>query len=158
MASEGGPGAVLLTAEGGEHILSRTVLAADELETLKKEFEQIDPDHGGKMDPIDLTKTMTKLGLEADESTVSNIISEVDSNADGSINLEEYLDIAAGVKELHLNNATVDLTLGKDGKNLAFEAGDEGKGRAGGNEAPTKNGQKVDYKSNTPPERTGRGW
>ncbi|GAA5992181.1 hypothetical protein JCM11641_007789 [Rhodosporidiobolus odoratus] len=141
-----------------EDLLARTVFTADELETLKKKFEQIDADHDGKIDPVDLTKTMTKLGLEADESTVSNIISEVDSNADGSINLEEYLDIAAGVKELHLNNAFVDLTLGKDGKNLAFEAGDEGKGRAGGNEAPTKNGQKVDYKSNTPPERTGGGW
>ncbi|BGP20063.1 hypothetical protein JCM10213_003553 [Rhodosporidiobolus nylandii] len=147
-----------------DDLLARTVFTVDELDTLKKKFEQIDADHDGKIDPKDLTKTMSKLGLDADEKTVANIIKEVDADADGSVNLEEYLDVAAGVKELHLNSAFSDLTLGKDAKLLDQAAegkdssnGEQGKNRSGGQEPPKKGGEKIDYNNKTPVERTGGG-
>jgi hypothetical protein len=72
--------------------------------------------------------------------------------------LDEYLDVAAGVKELHLNNAFVDLTLGKDEKAiLDGTTGEEGKNRAGGNEPPEQNGEKIDYGKGVVPEKSGGG-
>ncbi|GAA5880059.1 hypothetical protein JCM8547_001487 [Rhodosporidiobolus lusitaniae] len=138
-----------------DDLMARTVFTAKELKTLKKKFEQIDADHDGKIDPADLSKTMTKLGMDASESTVRDVIKEVDADADGAINLDEFLDVAAGVKELHLNNAFTDLTLGKDGSEIP--SGEEGKNRAGGNEPPTKNGEKVDYGKDLAPEKSGGG-
>ncbi|GAA5821122.1 hypothetical protein JCM11251_001973 [Rhodosporidiobolus azoricus] len=99
---------------------------------------------------------MGRLGLEADEKTVRDVIKEVDADADGSVNLEEWLDIAAGVKELHLTSAFADIAVRQDA--APVPEGDEGKNRAGGNEPPKKDGQKIDYSSKTPPERTGGGW
>ncbi|GAA5821120.1 hypothetical protein JCM11251_001972 [Rhodosporidiobolus azoricus] len=139
-----------------DDFIARTVFTVDELKTLKKKFNKLDADHDGKIDPADLAKTMGKLGLEADEKTVRDVIKEVDADADGSVNLEEWLDIAAGVKELHLTSAFADIAVRQDA--APMPDGDEGKNRAGGNEPPKKDGQKIDYSSKTPPERTGGGW
>ncbi|GAA6041779.1 hypothetical protein JCM8097_007156 [Rhodosporidiobolus ruineniae] len=145
-----------------EDLIARTVFTVDELKTLKKRFNKIDADHDGKIDPADLSKTMNKLGLQADEETVRNIITEVDANADGALDLDEYLEVAAGVKELNLNSAFADIALGKDQDKLAETGGDAAQHpdevKGGKNDPPTKNGEPIQYSSKTPPERTGGGW
>ncbi|GAA6059917.1 hypothetical protein JCM10212_005300 [Sporobolomyces blumeae] len=115
--------------------LSRTVFTTDELATLKKRFTEFDADNDGKIDLADLRKTMQRLGYKADDKVVRDILREVDANQDGSIGLEEFLDVAAGVKQIHLSNAFADLALPKD-----------------------KKGGSLDYSSTTPPEKTGGGW
>ncbi|GAA5998942.1 glycerol-3-phosphate dehydrogenase [Rhodotorula paludigena] len=144
--------------------LARTVFTPEELRTLRKRFAKIDADHDGKIDAEDLTKTMSKLGFDAGESTVKNVIREVDVDQDGSVSLEEYLDIAAGVKNVHLSNAFTDITLksgdvgGSNGADSS-EKGHQGKEHRGsGQEPPKKEGSKIDYSNKTPPEKTGGGW
>lgn len=56
---------------------------------------------------------------------------------------EEYLDVAAGVKEIHLHNAFTD---------VAFSD------KATADEPQTEGSSKMDYSNKTPPERTGGGW
>ena len=64
-----------------------------------------------------------------------DIIREVDGNKDGKIELEEFLDIAAGVKELSLSSAFSDIVarVGSGDKNNA-------------------------YSNDLPPEKSGGGW
>lgn len=58
------------------------------------------------------------------------------------LQLEEYLDVAAGVKEIHLHNAFTDVAFSEKADN------------AENDETATK----IDYTNKTPPERTGGGW
>jgi hypothetical protein len=54
---------------------------------------------------------------------------------------EEYLDVAAGVKEIHLHNAFTDVAFSDK---ATSESDEEPSGPS--------------YSSKTPPERTGGGW
>ncbi|GAA5926469.1 glycerol-3-phosphate dehydrogenase [Sporobolomyces koalae] len=114
--------------------LSRTVFNADELATLKKRFTELDDDNDGQISPEDLRKTMVRFGFKANAKTVRDILREVDANQDGAIGLEEFLDVAAGLKQLQISNAFTDIAMPKD------------------------KGGKMDYTSNTPPEKSGGSW
>ncbi|EGU10916.1 putative Glycerol-3-phosphate dehydrogenase [Rhodotorula toruloides ATCC 204091] len=142
-----------------DDLLARTVFTPEELETLKKRFAKMDANNDGKIDPADLSRTMSKLGFDQiDERTVRSILNEVDVDRDGQISLEEYLDVAAGSKEVHLHNAFTDIAFPRNHgvtDDALDGAGDEGKNRSGGNEPPKKEGEKIDYSNKTPPERTG---
>ncbi|BGP03435.1 Glycerol-3-phosphate dehydrogenase, mitochondrial [Rhodotorula toruloides] len=145
-----------------DDLLARTVFTPEELETLKKRFAKMDANNDGKIDPADLSRTMSKLGFDQiDERTVRSILNEVDVDRDGQISLEEYLDVAAGSKEVHLHNAFTDIAFPRNHgvtDDALDGAGDEGKNRSGGNEPPKKEGEKIDYSNKTPPERTGGSW
>ncbi|KDE04235.1 glycerol-3-phosphate dehydrogenase [Microbotryum lychnidis-dioicae p1A1 Lamole] len=93
-----------------DEVLARTVFSAQELSQLKSKFNEMDFDKDGKINYKDLSRTMRRLGFaNVSKETVSNIIREVDGNRDGKITLEEFLDMAAGVKELSLTNAFTDI-------------------------------------------------
>ncbi|POY70660.1 putative Glycerol-3-phosphate dehydrogenase [Rhodotorula taiwanensis] len=129
---------------GDDDYLARTVFSPGELKTLRKRFAKIDADHDGTIAADDLRKTMNKLGFDkVDEKTVKGVLSEVDSDNDGQVSFEEYLDVAAGVKEIHLHNAFTD---------VAFSD------KATADEPQTEGSSKMDYSNKTPPERTGGGW
>ncbi|GAA5877542.1 hypothetical protein JCM3774_005901 [Rhodotorula dairenensis] len=125
--------------------LARTVFSPEELKTLRKRFAKIDADHDGQIAAEDLRKTMKKMGFDqVDEQTVRNVLREVDADNDGQVSFEEYLDVAAGVKEIHLSNAFTDVAFSDKAT-----ADDEASG-------PSPSGPS--YSSKTPPERTGGGW
>ncbi|GAA5993732.1 hypothetical protein JCM10908_001058 [Rhodotorula pacifica] len=125
--------------------LARTVFSPDELKTLRKRFAKIDADHDGQIAADDLRKTMTKLGFDqVDEQTVKNVLREVDSDNDGQVSFEEYLDVAAGVKEIHLHNAFTDVAF-------SGEVDSDGPPSGSSSSGPS-------YSNKTPPERTGGGW
>ncbi|KAM0756372.1 DAO-domain-containing protein [Meredithblackwellia eburnea MCA 4105] len=95
-----------------DEVLSRTVFSAAELDELKAKFREIDQDRDGKISEKDLRVTMVKLGYpEVPKGTAKRLLREVDSNGDGKVELEEFLDVAAGVKELGLSNAFSDIVL-----------------------------------------------
>lgn len=120
--------------------LARTVFSPEELKTLRKRFAKIDADHDGQIAADDLRKTMKKMGFDqVDEQTVQNVLREVDADNDGQVSFEEYLDVAAGVKEIHLSNAFTDVAFSDKAT-----SDDEPSGPS--------------YSSKTPPERTGGGW
>jgi len=116
--------------------LSRTVFNADELATLKKRFTELDADNDGEISPDDLRKTMTRFGFKTNDKTVRDILREVDADQNGSLGLEEFLDVAAGLKQLQISNAFTDIAMPKD----------------------DKKGHKMDYTSKTPPEKSGGSW
>ncbi|GAA5929771.1 hypothetical protein JCM3775_006547 [Rhodotorula graminis] len=148
-----------------DELTSRAVFTPDELSTLKKRFAKIDADHDGKIDTQDLTKTYRKLGYsDVDEATIKNVIKEVDVNQDGGISFDEYLDVAAGAKQVHLHNAFTDVALqgqlgDDDSVDAAADKGSQPNSHRGSGEpAPTKEGAKIDYSNKTPPEKAGGSW
>ncbi|TNY23099.1 FAD dependent oxidoreductase-domain-containing protein [Rhodotorula diobovata] len=154
-------GLLLLTA--------RAVFTPDELSTLKKRFAKIDADHDGRIDTQDLTKTYRKLGYsDVDEQTIQNVIKEVDVNQDGGISFDEYLDVAAGAKQVHLHNAFTDVALqgslddsaaGADDSSAKADKGSQPNSHRGsGEQAPAKEGSRIDYSNKTPPEKAGGSW
>ncbi|GAA6021386.1 hypothetical protein JCM10207_002031 [Rhodosporidiobolus poonsookiae] len=139
-----------------DDLAARTVFTVDELDTLKRRFEKIDADHDGKINAGDLAKTMTKLGFkDVDKKVVKDVIREVDADGDGTVNLEEYLDVAAGLKEVSLHNTFTDIALGKEA--TSDDKSERGKNQESHNEPPRQGGERVDYSNRTPPERTGGG-
>jgi len=115
--------------------LSRTVFNADELATLKKRFTELDADNDGEISPDDLRKTMTRFGFKTNDKTVRDILREVDADQNGAIGLEEFLDVAAGLKQLQISNAFTDIAMPKEDKS-----------------------HKMDYTNKTPPEKSGGSW
>ncbi|ORY68060.1 putative glycerol-3-phosphate dehydrogenase [Leucosporidium creatinivorum] len=92
-----------------DEVLARTIFTPEELQSLKDKFGHIDADQDGKISASDLARTLRNLGQDVPRETVLSIIREVDADKSGKIEFQEFLDIAAGVKELHLSNAFSDL-------------------------------------------------
>ena len=105
------------------------------------------------------------------------MIKEVDVDKDGSISVrrslaplpgdvadhpdvqfDEYLDVAAGAKQVHLHNAFTDIALKGSLDDASEEQGRQGGHRGSGDEPPQKDGVKIDYSNKMPPEKTGGGW
>lgn len=77
----------------------------NEVQDLKTSFEKLDVDHDGKVDEDDLMHVMEKMGYADKKEVAHNILQEVDFNRKGNIEFHDFLDIAAGMKELQLDNA-----------------------------------------------------
>lgn len=116
------------TVSSEDDVLKRQVFTAGELSQLKAKFEELDSNQDGRVDARDLTEAMDRLQLAQVpkarvstlvsftqsltcplQETVDAIIREVDVNRDSRIEFQEFLDIAAGVKELSLTNAFSDI-------------------------------------------------
>lgn len=96
--------------EEEDELVSRTYFTASELRVLKRKFKSMDQDHDGVISEEDLSATMAKLGFgDVPKETIERILQEVDYNQDDVVQLEEFLDIAAGVKQLSLSNAFSDI-------------------------------------------------
>jgi len=78
---------------------------------------------------------MTRFGFKTNDKTVRDILREVDADQNGAIGLEEFLDVAAGLKQLQISNAFTDIAMPKDDKS-----------------------HKMDYTNKTPPEKSGGSW
>lgn len=93
-----------------DDLVARTIFTSDEMKILRSKFRQIDQDLDGMISADDLTSMMKRLGYaDVPTSTIEAIIHEVDSNHDGKIELANFFDVLAGVKELALTNAFSDI-------------------------------------------------
>lgn len=86
-------------------LYQRAQFNAEEVRDLKESFENLDGDHNGAIDEKDLLNAMQKMGYAENENIAHNIMQEVDFGRKGNIEFHDFLEIAAGMKELHLDNA-----------------------------------------------------
>ncbi len=72
---------------------SRPGLSDDEVEELRQAFDLFDTDGGGTIDPKELRAAMRSLGLETKNQTVYQMIQDIDKDAKGEIDFDEFLDL-----------------------------------------------------------------
>jgi len=68
-------------------------LSEDEIEELRKAFDLFDTDGGGTIDPKELRAAMRSLGLETKNQTVYQMIQDIDKDAKGEIDFDEFLEL-----------------------------------------------------------------
>jgi len=70
---------------------------------LKKRFDSIDSDHSGEIDRCELREIFTGMGVPIGESALSEVMSRIDTDNDGTITFEEFAvameDLAPTPKE-----------------------------------------------------------
>ncbi|WWD17998.1 hypothetical protein CI109_102445 [Kwoniella shandongensis] len=86
-------------------LYARAQFTPDEVTHLRQQFERFDFDHDQKITRSDLVHAMTEMGYNASIEAADSILREVDFGRKGEIGFQEYLDIAAGMKELKLETA-----------------------------------------------------
>lgn len=72
---------------------TRPGLSDDEVEELRQAFDLFDTDGGGTIDPKELRAAMRSLGLETKNQTVYQMIQDIDKDAKGEIDFDEFLDL-----------------------------------------------------------------
>lgn len=104
-----------LTTKQEEAVYARSAFSPKELQRLTEQFAQLDHDHDQKIDRKDILRAMSNAGYGSSVQTADGILSEVDFGRKGSIDFQDFLDIAAGLKELQLDSAFTHLAkLGED--------------------------------------------
>jgi len=86
-------------------LFSRAQFTPDEVANLRKQFEQFDFDQDQRITRSDLLHAMQNMGYDASIDRADGILREVDFGRKGEIDFQDYLDIAAGLKELQLESA-----------------------------------------------------
>ena len=92
----------------------RAQFSPDEVKSLQSSFEQLDFDHDGHIAKDDLVHAMKDMGYAEDQEVANNILREVDFGRKGYVELHDFLEIAAGMKELQLENAFTHLAHMED--------------------------------------------
>lgn len=136
-----------LTQSPNQGQYARAQFTPDEVHSLRAQFEQLDRDHDQHIDRGDLQAAITRMGYEraADAETAENILDEVDFNHKGYVEFSDYLDIAAGVKELSRESAFTHVAqmdssrkLAEGGDDLPPQAKEDSKERAERRAIPTE--------------------
>ncbi|KAL7423798.1 mitochondrial glycerol-3-phosphate dehydrogenase [Cryptotrichosporon argae] len=86
-------------------LFARAQFTPDEVEHLKTQFAALDFDHDQKITRADLVAAMQKMGYASSTERADTILAEVDFGRKGAVDFQDYLDIAAGLKELQLESA-----------------------------------------------------
>ena len=103
--AKGDIGPISVAQRKDKELFARAQFTPEEVASLKAQFERLDFDHDQKITRADLLSAMKQLGYEASTETADNILREVDFGRKGAIEFQEYLDVAAGMKELQLESA-----------------------------------------------------
>ncbi|XP_018318781.1 calmodulin-like [Agrilus planipennis] len=64
-----------------------------EIDELREAFKEYDEDEDGMIATLDLRKVITSVGEPLTEEEICEMIREVDGNADGEINYEEFISL-----------------------------------------------------------------
>ncbi|KAJ9107271.1 hypothetical protein QFC21_000718 [Naganishia friedmannii] len=132
------------------NLYNRAQFSPDEVKSLQKSFEQLDFDHDGQITKVDLMHAMRDMGYADDEEVATSILREVDMGRKGHVQLHDFLEIAAGMKELQLENAFTHLAhIGDIGHSVS-------NGDPAGPRAKEYSAQRADVKAISV-ERTGGG-
>lgn len=84
---------------------ARSAFSPKELARLKDQFEILDLDHDQKITQEDILVAMKNMGYAANPEVARGILQEVDFGRKGAIDFADFLDIAAGLKELKIESA-----------------------------------------------------
>jgi len=63
----------------------------DQIELLRKYFNQLDVDGSGTISPSEIEETLISLGLARSREDVEEIIGEIDQKGSGELDFEEFL-------------------------------------------------------------------
>jgi glycerol-3-phosphate dehydrogenase len=86
-------------------LFARAQFTPDEVAHLRAQFEKFDFDHDARITRADLLHAMVQMGYDSSSEAADSILREVDFGRKGAIEFQDYLDIAAGLKELQLESA-----------------------------------------------------
>lgn len=76
------------------------VFTADEIAELKQVFAQHDENQDGCISTKELLKLTKSLGEKASEEDVLFVIKSFDTDGDGALNVDEYLDLMANLRSI----------------------------------------------------------
>jgi len=142
-------GPISIAQRKDRELFDRAQFTPEEVASLKEQFEQFDFDHDQRITRDDLLHAMTNMGYDSSIETADSILREVDFGRKGAIEFQEYLDIAAGLKELKIENAFTHLAQLGTSRNLA-------EGDAVGEHANEQSGERA-ARRKIPVERSGGG-
>lgn len=80
-------------------IVDRKMMDTDTIDELVEAMKLFDSDRDGRLNVPELRWAMTKLGDVMDEGIVDEMIKEVDSDADGLIDIIEFAKVCFNIKE-----------------------------------------------------------
>jgi Ca2+-binding EF-hand superfamily protein len=72
----------------------KVTLSEDEVAEIKEEFKEVDVDGNGTVSPEELQKFMKEQGEKIPEGVINVMVAMVDTDGDGKINYEEFLQMA----------------------------------------------------------------
>ena len=72
----------------------KVTLSEDEVAEIKEEFKEVDVDGNGTVSPEELQKFMKEQGEKLPEGVINVMVAMVDTDGDGKINYEEFLQMA----------------------------------------------------------------
>ena len=68
-------------------------LTEDEVMEIKEAFDLFDTDKSGEIDTDELKQALSNLGIDAKNQTLQNMINDIDKNASGTIDFDEFIDM-----------------------------------------------------------------
>lgn len=142
-------GPISMAQRKDAELFARAQFTPEEVASLKAQFEKFDFDRDQRITRDDLIHAMTNMGYNASTETADSILREVDFGRKGAIEFQEFLDIAAGLKELKLESAFTHLAQLDTSRDLA-------KGDAAGKHAH-EHSETRDNRRKIPVERSGGG-
>lgn len=74
-------------------LYTRPGVTEDEVAEIKEAFDLFDMDMGGSIDPKELQAAMKSLGFEAKNQTIYKMIADLDTDQNGQISFEEFLNL-----------------------------------------------------------------
>ena len=68
-------------------------LTEEEVLEIKEAFDLFDTDHSGEIDTGELKQALSNLGIDAKNQTLQNMINDIDKNASGTIDFDEFIEM-----------------------------------------------------------------
>ena len=68
-------------------------LTEDEVLEIKEAFDLFDSDKSGEIDTSELKQALNNLGIDAKNQTLQNMINDIDKNASGTIDFDEFIEM-----------------------------------------------------------------
>jgi len=88
-------------ALGSSESQKSTQLSEEDVESYKQAFELFDEDGDGTISIKELSKVMTSLGQNPTDAEIEDMINEVDSDRNGSIDFDEFCKMMAMPTKAH---------------------------------------------------------
>lgn len=81
------------TTEFNPKTYEKNGLTEDEVMEIKEAFDLFDTDKSGEIDTDELKQALSNLGIDAKNQTLQNMINDIDKNASGTIDFDEFIDM-----------------------------------------------------------------
>jgi Ca2+-binding EF-hand superfamily protein len=82
-------------------------LKLDEIEEITKAFRAFDENQNGSITPAEMRECLRRSKIPYQDVEIDRVISSMDSNEDGAVSFEEYMDFMAHVYTGNINQFQV---------------------------------------------------